>query len=168
MKTIPYLFVVFTVIGCTRMSPMETAIDFEKEKQEIFTVIANETKYYFEENYEQWRACHLDTSYFRSYGYWEGWKVKVKYYNGFDTLDQVKKAQFKRGSTLWKGSTEIRSNENARIFNDIAWVTYEQTSIDNATQDILGRSLETRILEKHSDKWKLVYLGFHFLPDSIP
>lgn len=160
-----YLLII-AASGCTSMS-REVPIDFEKEKQNIFTVIENESGYYFEEDYEQWRNSYLDTNYVRHYGYWEGWKDKVKYYNGFDTLDQIKKAQFKRGSTKWKESSSKRHNENVHIFKDVAWVTFESVSYDNATQDILGKALATRILEKHNGQWKLVYLGFYYLLDSI-
>lgn len=164
----PIYLAFLVAFSCAPPSQNVDSIDFETEKQKILEVIGNETKYYFEENYEAWRNCFLDTSYVRYYGYWEGFKTKLRLYNGFDTLDQIKKAQFKRGSTLWAGSYEERINKNIRIYKDIAWITFDETSFDNKTQEVLGRSVGTRILEKHNGEWKIVYLSYYFIPDPIP
>src|SRR6266542_4639200 len=112
------------------------------------------------------KAILLMPPYFREYGYWEGYPEKVKHFNGFDTLENFKQKQFNENGTIWKGSYEKRYNENFRIYPDIAWYTFEEKSYNSETDAFLGRSFETRILEKHDGKWKVAYLGFHYLPNK--
>jgi hypothetical protein len=139
-------------------------VDIEKEKALIKGVIANETETYFRQDFEGWKKNFLEDPAFRQYSYWEGWPYKVQYYNGFDTLKLVKKAQFDENRTIWKGSMEVRRNENLRVSRDMAWYTFEQYSYEKDTQKFLGKSLETRILEKVNGEWKIAYLGYHYLP----
>lgn len=139
-------------------------IDIEKEKEAIQRVIAKETESYYKQDFESWKSTYVNAPYFREYAYWEGYPEKVRYYNGFDTLRNFKKAQFDQNRTLWKNSIEVRSNENFRIYPDVAWYTFDQVSFDSTKTKVLGRSVETRILEKHSGEWKIAYLGFHYLP----
>ena len=61
-------------------------------------------------------------------------------------------------------ATEERSNENFRITKDMAWYTFEQDSYEKDTRKFLGKSLETRILEKENGEWKIAYLAFHYYP----
>jgi hypothetical protein len=91
----------------------------------------------------------------------------VIFHNGFESLKAEKKKQFEEDKTLWKGSTEERENENFRISSDMAWYTFEQLSYEKDTRKLLGKSLETRILEKQNGEWKIAYLGFHYLPDTL-
>ncbi len=104
---------------------------------------------------------------FRKFGYWEGYENKIEAYNGFQSLADVKKKQFDANETLWQGSVEERSDENFRISNDMAWYTFEQNSYEKDTRKFLGKSLETRILEKENGEWKIAYLGFHYYPDTL-
>lgn len=101
---------------------------------------------------------------FRKFGYWEGYTEKVTSISGFDLLATEKKKQFDANETIWQGSTEERKNENFRIANDMAWYTFEQNSFEKDTRKFLGKSLETRILEKVNGEWKIAYLGFHYYP----
>lgn len=141
-------------------------VDLEKEKAAIRAVLKQETEAYYRQDFNAWKDTYVDSSYFRSYGYWDGYPEKVRYYNGFDTLKNFKKKQFEENKTFWIGSTEELSNENIRIYGDVAWFTADQVSFEKDTHKVLGRSVETRILEKHDGKWKIAYLGFHYLPDS--
>jgi hypothetical protein len=147
--------------GCRTSQP----VAFEKEKAAIKAVIAKETETYYKQDYEGWKSTYVNAPHFRSYGYWEGYADKVQYFNGFDTLRRFKKKQFEEDRTLWKNSIEERSNENFRIYPDVAWYTFEQVSYDSTKTKTYGRSVETRILEKHDGAWKIAYLGFHYLPD---
>lgn len=142
-------------------------IDIDKEKEAVRKVISNETETYYKQDFEGWKKNFVQADYFRQHGYWEGYAEKVKYFNGFDTLEQVKKLQFNQNRTIWKGSYEKRYNENFRIYKDVAWYTFEQDSFDGKTDKFLGRSVEMRILEKHKGEWKIAYIGFQYLPISI-
>ncbi len=152
--------------GC-RQLPREGATPeaaLEREKAAIRRVVDLETTAYYQQDFPTWRSTFLDTSYFRSYGYWEGYPEKVRVYNGFDALEAFKKKQFVENRTLWQGSVEEKSNENFRIYPGVAWYTYDQVSYDLKTRKLLGKSVETRILEKHDGQWKIAYQNFQYLP----
>lgn len=142
-------------------------VDIEKEKAAIKAVIATETESYYQQDFEGWKSTYLDSPAFRKYGYWEGFAEKVTFNNGFESLEAEKKKQFEENKTLWKGSTEERENENFRISSDMAWYTFEQLSYEKDTRKLLGKSLETRILEKQNGEWKIAYLGYHYFPDTL-
>jgi hypothetical protein len=160
------IFSALTLLSLFACQPVAPKFDLEQEKAAIQKVIAEETETYYRQDFAGWKNTYADAPYFRSYCYWEGWPEKVRAYNGFDTLAQLKKAQFEQDKTIWKGSTEERSHENFRIFPEVAWYTFEQHSYEKDTRKFLGRSLETRILEKQDGQWKIVYLGYHYFPDT--
>ncbi len=56
------------------------------------------------------------------------------------------------------------SDFDIQIRGDVAWITFKQRSTDQETDEFLGESLETRILEKINGKWKIAYQNFLFLP----
>ncbi|HEX2532429.1 MAG TPA: hypothetical protein VHK69_01765 [Chitinophagaceae bacterium] len=149
------------LLGACRSNARTSA---PNEIEAIRSVIARETEAYYRQDFDAWRATYVDSPYFRSYGYWEGYPEKVRVYNGFDSLKRFKQEQFRQNKTYWVGSTEERSNENFRIYPNVAWYTFEQVSYEKDTRRVLGRSVETRILEKHRGQWKIAYLGFHYLP----
>jgi hypothetical protein len=142
-------------------------VDFEKEKAAIQAVIAKETESYYKQDFAAWKSTYLESTAFRKYGYWEGFPEKVTFNNGFESLKQEKKAQFEADETIWKGSTEERANENLRISSEMAWYTFEQYSYEKDTRKLLGKSLETRIMEKQNGEWKIAYLGYHYFPDTL-
>lgn len=162
------LFLGGLVASCTQPPPPPALppIDFEKEKAAIQAVIAKETESYYQQDFEAWKSTYLESPAFRKFGYWEGFPEKVTSNIGFESLKEEKKKQFESDATIWKGSTEERSNENFRISHDMAWYTFEQNSYEKDTHKFLGKSLETRILEKENGTWKIAYLGYHYYPDT--
>jgi hypothetical protein len=165
MKTTIFLLgVCFSLVNCKPQKPESDAINFEKEKLAIQAVIAKETESYYKQDYEAWKATYLQSTAFRKFGYWEGYNEKVVSNIGFESLAEEKKKQFDSNETLWQGSTEDRKDENFRISNNMAWYTFEQNSYEKDTRKFLGKSLETRILEKENGEWKIAYLGFHYYP----
>ena len=165
MKTnIVFLAICCLLTHCTQPNPTLQTVDFEKEKTAIKAVIAKETESYYKEDFEAWKSTYLQSPAFRKFGYWEGYTEKVISISGFDSLATEKKKQFDANETIWQGSTEERKNENFRIANDMAWYTFEQNSFEKDSRKFLGKSLETRILEKVNGEWKIAYLGFHYYP----
>ncbi len=154
------------LMNCQQQQPANNPLDVEKEKASIRAVIAKETESYYKQDFEAWKSTYLQSPAFRKFGYWEGYPGKVVSNIGFESLAAQKKEQFDANATLWKGSTEERQNENFRITDDMAWYTFEQLSYEKDTRKLLGRSLETRILEKENGEWKIAYLGFHYYPES--
>lgn len=166
MKKKIFLFTCLLLALAGLSQHAEKNIDVENELQAIRKVISNETATYYKQDFKAWKENFVNADYFRQHGYWEGYEDKVRYFNGFDTLQKVKEAQFKEDRTYWKGSYEKRFNENFRIYNDVAWYTFEQDSFEGGTNKFLGRSVELRILEKHNGEWKIAYIGYHYLPVS--
>ena len=164
MKTLIFILSICMLVSCSQNKPEAQALDFEKEKAAIQAVIAKETESYYKQDFDSWKSTYLQSPEFRKFGYWDGYEEKVIARNGFESLATEKKKQFEANETLWKGSTEERSNENFRITNEMAWYTFEQNSYEKDTRKFLGKSLETRILEKVNGEWKIAYLGFHYFP----
>ena len=164
MKTIILLFSLCILLANCTQKPMTQVVDFEKEKAAIEAVIARETESYYQQDFETWKSTYLQSPAFRKFGYWEGYSGKVVSSIGFESLALEKKKQFDANETLWQGSTEERTNENFRISTDMAWYTFEQNSYEKDTRKFLGKSLETRILEKENGEWKIAYLAFHYYP----
>jgi len=54
-----------------------------------------------------------------------------------------------------------RKKVSLRVGKDIAWISYEQHEIDSGEpgMDKPALSRETKILEKHDGKWKIVFVG---------
>jgi len=165
--TIFFLGICFLLTHCKQPKQEKVSFDFEKEKTAIQAIIALETESYYKQDFETWKSTYLQTAAFRKFGYWEGYPEKVVSYNGFESLAADKKKQFDNNETLWQGSTEERTNENFQITNDMAWYTFEQSSYEKDTRKFLGKSLETRILQKENGEWKIAFLGFHYYPEVV-
>lgn len=167
MKLYIFLFsLCLGLMNCQQKQPASNTLDVEKEKAAIQAVIAKETESYYKQDFEAWKSTYLQSPAFRKFGYWEGYPEKVVSNIGFASLAAEKEKQFIANETVWRGSTEERKNENIRITDDMAWYTFEQLSYEKDTRKFLGRSLETRILEKVNGEWKIAYLGFHYYPES--
>ncbi|MBP7307522.1 MAG: hypothetical protein KA987_15490 [Saprospiraceae bacterium] len=157
----------FFLANCKQQNRESNTIDFEKEKAAIQATIAKETESYYKEDLESWKSTYLQSPAFRKFGYWEGYPEKVISNIDFESLLAEKKKQFDKNETLWQGSTEERENENFRISDKMAWYTFEQNSYEKSSRKFLGKSLETRILEKENGEWKIAYLGFHYYPEIV-
>ncbi len=167
MRVLVFLLgVCFLLSNCRQPKQQPAVVDYEKEKAAIRAVIAKETESYYKQDFEAWKSTYLQTAAFRKFGYWEGYPEKVVANIGFESLATEKKKQFDSNETLWQGSTEERTNENFRITANMAWYTFEQNSFEKGTRKFLGKSLETRILEKENGEWKIAYLGFHYYPEK--
>lgn len=167
MKLSIYLLgICIGLMSCQQKQSAGNTLDVEKEKAAIQAVIAKETESYYLQDFEAWKSTYLQSPAFRKFGYWEGYPEKVVSNIGFESLAAEKKKQFDANETLWKGSTEERKNESFRITDAMAWYTFEQWSYEKDSRKFLGRSLETRILEKENGEWKIAYLGFHYYPES--
>jgi hypothetical protein len=155
-----------SIIGCQKnlKATKQPASSLEMEKEAIRKVIDMETTSYYKQDFETWKSTYVNEPYFRYHGYWEGFPQKVVYYNGFDSLRQIKKKQFDENRTVWQQSRIERRNENFRIYGEVAWYTFEEVTYDTTTNRLLGTCMGARLMEKHNGTWKIAYLGFHFLP----
>lgn len=133
----------------------------EGDKAQIMAVLAEESAAFWNKDYDAYAACWVHAPYVRTMGWWadggvtvvEGWEERAK------RTRQHMDASPEPNSTA---SHVRRENINLRIFEDVAWLTFDQYGEDtgDALMDMPGRSRETRIFEKHEGKWKIVYVGW--------
>ena len=164
MKT--SMYIIIAVVGLMASSAYKQVTpdliqksDYEKERTEILRVIENESKAFWDKDYDEWANYWVHAPYIRTMGWWERGGITVV------------KGWEERGPRTQKHMEEnpepnpqnvVRENINMRIFENAAWVTFDQYGKDNGEpdMDMPGLSRETRFLEKHSGQWKIVYVGW--------
>lgn len=155
------------LIPCLAFS-QDTQQTFSPEEQAILDVITEETRSYFKRDVEAWKQTHVEADYYREYKYWDGWSDKVHTVNGWEQNMEMHQGNFnkKAPKSEWDSAKYIKSDVNIRISSsgDMAWVTFAQVAMNPKTKEVVGKSFETRVLEKHDGAWKIAYLGYHFLP----
>ncbi len=163
-KALILCFSIFLFSNCSDATP--PPIDFEKEKEAIMAVIKKEAKSYYEKDLEGWKSTYVMKPYQVRMGYWEGYKNKIQYLKGWDELfDHKTKTRFSSKTTnKWDESSSDISNINMRVFQDVAWVTYEQSDYEKDGKTLIGHALGARVLEKHDGLWKIAYHSYLYYP----
>ena len=135
------------------------ALDLEKEKAAILAVIENESKAFWDKDFEKWAGYWVHESYIRTMGWWELGGVTVV--KGWEERGPRTKMHMEDNPEP-NPQHVVRENVNMRIAENMAWVTFDQYGKDTGEpdMDMPGLSRETRILEKHDGQWKIVYVGW--------
>lgn len=135
------------------------ALDVEKEKAAILAVIENESKAFWDKDFEKWASYWEHAPYIRTMGWWELGGVTVV--KGWEERGPRTKAHMEANPEP-NPQNVVRKNVNMRISENMAWVTFDQYGKDTGEpdMDMPGLSRETRILEKHDGQWKIVYVGW--------
>lgn len=133
----------------------------QKEREAILALIAQESAAFWNKDFEGWADFWVHAPYVRFMGWYplggvsclEGWEVlsaRTREHMAEDPVPNPNAAQVRR------------ENINLRIYDDSAWVTFDQFGVKSGqpTFDMPGRSRETRILEKHAGKWKFVFVNY--------
>jgi tetratricopeptide (TPR) repeat protein len=128
----------------------------EKDEAAIKEVIENETKLFFDGNYEEFQKTWVH----EPYALWT--IVGNNYHNEFIGWDSigVNLNRFIEDRNEPFTDTVIRRNFSYRIYGHGAWVTFEQynkSSMDNNPDLIPSRQF--RLLEETDNGWKLVFMG---------
>jgi hypothetical protein len=124
-------------------------------------VIENESKAFWNKDFEEFSSYWAHEDYIRTLGWWEAGGVTVV--EGWEERGRRTKSHMDDSPEANATATKVkRENINLRIFKDVAWMTFDQYGEDtgDATMDMPGLSRETRILEKHNGQWKIVYVGW--------
>lgn len=139
--------------------PQPPVIDYQKERASILQVIENESKAFWDKDYNKWAACWVHEPYIRTMGWWQAGGVTVV--KGWEERGPRTKQHMEEFPEP-NPQNVIRENINIRILQDAAWVTFDQYGKDNGepVMDMPGLSRETRFLEKHNGQWKIVYVGW--------
>ncbi len=143
----------------TVSSPEE--IDMEVEKASILEVLEGESTAFWEKDYDKWASYWAHEPYIRTMGWWEAGGVTVV--EGWEQRAERSRKNFEISPEDNPTATTVRrENINIRVFDDVAWLTFDQYGEDTGDTllDMPGLSRETRILEKHSGEWKIVYVGW--------
>jgi hypothetical protein len=150
----------FIVYAC---APAEKSpsVDFEKEKAAIIAVLEGESEAFWKKDFEKYASYWVHADHIRTAGWWEAGGVTIV--EGWDERARRTKEYMAQSPELNATATQVRrENINLRIFNDVAWMTFDQYGEDtgDTLMDMPGRSRETRIFEKVDGEWKIAYLGW--------
>jgi hypothetical protein len=142
----------------TKQSP-PPLVDYAKEQAQILQLIDTESKAFWDKDYNTWAACWVQKPYIRTMGWWKDGGVTVV--KGWEERGARTKGYMEEFPEPNPQNVR-RENINIRIFQDAAWVTFDQYGTDTGepVMDMPGLSRETRFLEKHNGQWKIVYVGW--------
>lgn len=133
--------------------------DDDKDRTEILNVIENESRAFWDKDYAKWASYWVHAPYIRTMGWWERGGITVV--QGWDERGPRTKSHMLENPDP-NPQNVARKNINMRIYENAAWVTFDQYGKDNGepNMDMPGLSRETRFLEKHNGQWKIVYVGW--------
>jgi len=131
----------------------------------IMEVIAAEAKAFWDKDFDALAACHVQEEYTRRMGWWERGGITDRH--GWSEIGTIMRDHFARDPVPNPSAAAVRrENVNIRVMGDMAWVTFDQHSIDagEPLMDMPGVSHETRILERHGGRWLIACVGYLLEP----
>ena len=146
------------------MIPIQQQIDTNA----IMQVIADESVAFWNKDFESWSHFWLHTPYIRMNGWWMRGGITI--IEGWDALaDRVSSTMAANPEPNPTAAHVRRDKINLRVEGNMAWVTFDQYGQDTGDleMDMPGLSHETRFLEKHNDEWKIVYVGWLLVSESV-
>ena len=136
-------------------------IEQQDDPAAIMQVIADESAAFWKKDFAAWAHCWRHTAYIRMIGWWARGGITV--IEGWDALSSRVQATMAANPEPNPTAQRVRrENVNLRLEGNMAWVTFDQYGQDTGdlAMDMPGLSRETRILEKHQDAWKIVYISW--------
>ena len=152
---------------------MAVNTQLDKETAEILRVIGQPTAALTNRDYASYQEAYLHAPHIRQVGGWShgdgNWTPGgVFVQEGWDQVWPSTRQFFEEWPYAVYPHGTYCTNWNLRVGRDMAWATFDQYPLDASGQpspDVIGFLRETRMLEKHSGKWKLVLVNFlHELP----
>ncbi len=135
-------------------------MDDKTEAQAVMRVIEAETNAFWNKDYAAWADCWVHMPEIRMMGWWARGGINVT--EGWDTLSEHVSRLMEGNPVPNPTAARVRrENVNIRVSDGMAWVTFDQYGADTGEpdMDMPGLSHESRILEKHDGKWKIVYVN---------
>ena len=129
------------------------------EKEIILKVIEDESSAFWNNESAKLSSYWLHAPYVRTIGKWKNDSVSMN--NGWtDRVKLVRKRNLENPAPNQQNI--FRDKINIRVLKNAAWVTFDQYRVDSGEPniDLPNLSHETRFLEKHNGKWKIVYAGW--------
>ena len=148
-----YLFALLALF--VLISPAcQEKIDVEKEKQDIITILNDETQAWIERDYERLASHWVQDESTRRLS-----ANKTDY--GFTTWEEMSNnlKEIIENDSLWLGVEDMQSEKtdmNINIYTDCAWATFTE----NETWKYEGETYETKgiqlvVLEKNEGQWQI-------------
>jgi ketosteroid isomerase-like protein len=135
------------------------------DKAAVMKVMREEAAAFWNKDYKAWARCWVHAGYVRHNTPSSNGGVAI--IKGWGTISKLIKKLIEENPKPSAMAAKMRlKNVSLRVGSDMAWVTYDQHGVDTGEPDMNmpGVSRETKILEKHDGKWKLVYVGM--LPEG--
>ncbi|MHA7057033.1 hypothetical protein ACWGOQ_0007430 [Aquimarina sp. M1] len=156
-KIIVFFFVIVLYTSCQKEEKDKAndeithSLDFEQEKHAILKTLHNETKAAFQRDFKSWRYHWIqDSTIYKTYINFE--KNSFSESIGWSEISSFVKT-FIEEHPEPEPVPELVKDIEVRLYNNGAWVTYEQQD------SIRGLKRETRLMEKTDGVWKIA--GMH-------
>jgi len=127
----------------------------------IVKVIEEESAAFWNKDFEGIARHWVHAPRARHMGWWSRGGVSVM--NGWREIGARIKWQMEANPEPNPTARTVRrENFSIEVSGDLAWMTFDQYGIETGDRqmDMPGLSHETRILEKHGEDWKIVYVGW--------
>ncbi len=149
-----------TLVDMSKPPQTKSASHLNCEEQEVLDLIERETTAFFCRDYATWAECWLHDAKVRRLGALMG--GLMEYSEGWERMSASTVEFMKRYPTPNPEAAKAmcRANISVHITAEMAWVSFDQYG--EPTTDTLvtiGLSHQVRILEKHSNLWKIVMAG---------
>lgn len=133
------------------------AFDEAKEKEAILSVIEEETKCFFERNYECWKENWIQEDY--AFQAWNNADGTFAAAIGWGNIDNQAKGYIENipeGQTATSHPIVKRENMQFKFYNDnLAYLIWKQYNSDRKNE-FYSVSQEIRLMEKKDGAWKIV------------
>jgi hypothetical protein len=167
MKFILPLVLLFLIAsGCSRKdSP-------EEERTAVMNVVDSETKLFYSLDYDKWKECFLDTSYFAYAGYDDGDHTKsgIGIIQGYKSFTQAAFEDFNDRKSKGTGrayQAAERTDLNVQISGSLAYVTFSEIAYHKTKKENYTSNLQLRVLQKRDGKWKICHMGYYSFPEDV-
>jgi hypothetical protein len=145
-------FSVAALVMLTAILYCQQNMEIQKEKKAIKAVIEEETNAYHDKDFDRFAATFVqDESIVKLIVNRNGTEIV----EGWENIGSIMKEHFNN----FPDSTEnndIKTNYKIRIYDDCAWVTFDEERINDESDSI---ELGMNILEIVDGKWKIVFLS---------
>lgn len=143
-----------------QLTEVKVEFDASKEKQAIKKVIEQETKCFFERNYECWKEQWIHEDY--ALQIWNNSDGTFSAGVGWDKINEQGKEYTTHTLDGQKKITHPQVKRDNIIFkfygNNVAYLIWKQYNSDEKKAYYLV-SQETRLMEKVDGKWKIVHVS---------
>lgn len=145
MIALLFLSIPFMNLSCEKPPP-----DPEKEKEAIIALIEEETQSYYDKDYDRWSSCYVHSDeniWIMSQKNWHDYR------DGWENQSEGMKSAFESEKEI---NREVKKPIEIKVYDKSAWIVFESEQFDENEESVTKQRV-TYFLEKHEDKWKIIY-----------